>query len=155
MTLTQLAERSGVSTALLSQIERGLSSPSLRTLSKLRLALNLPSSFFFDDDAPVDGPLADPPYICRAHERPLLELVPGAPHKELLHHLPADIFEMMVVEIPPGGDSGPDPIHYPSEKGGLVLEGKLELSLAGQTSLLEVGDSFLFDGELPHRLANP
>lgn len=155
LTLEQLSDMSGVSSALLSQVERGLSSPSLRTLSRLRLALNLPSSFFFEDDTIQEAPLTDPPYICRFHDRPRLELGPNAPHKELLHHQSSQIFDMMVIEIPPFGNSGPDPIHYPSEKGGMVLQGELKLSISGQDSRLKAGDSFLFDGKLPHRLSNP
>jgi len=155
ITLQQLANQSGVSSALLSQIERGLTSPSLRTLSKLRLALSLPSSFFFEEEPGHSDYLQDPPYICRVGDRPHLDLGVGAPHKELLHHGGSRIFEMMVVEIPPRGDSGPDPISYPSEKGGMVLQGTLELVVEGASSQLKIGDSFLFDGILPHRLLNP
>ncbi|HEY0295278.1 MAG TPA: cupin domain-containing protein [Bordetella sp.] len=155
ITLLQLADWADLSPGLISQIERGVTSPSLRTLSKLRNALELPTSFFFEEEPGHAGYLQDPSYICRAGDRPRLDLGLGAPHKELLHHGGSRVFEMMIVEIPPAGDSGPKVISYPSEKGGMILQGQLELTVDGRRNLLDPGDSFLFDGSLPHQLRNP
>lgn len=153
MTLQQLAAQADISPGLLSQIERGATSPSLRTLTKLRAALDLPSSFFFEDESPVSDEAQDPDYVCRAQARPALALGPGEPSKELLHHGGSRVFEFMIIKVPPHGTS--DPISYPSEKGGYVLEGQLGLVVDERTTLLEPGDSFLFDGIRTHLIFNP
>lgn len=153
MTLQQLAKRADISPALLSQIERGATSPSLRTLTKLRTALDLSSSFFFDDENPATDTSPDPDYVCRSHTRPVLALGPGEPGKELLHHGGSRVFEFMIITIPPHGTS--DPISYPSEKGGYVLEGQLGLVVDERATFLEPGDSFLFDGIRTHSIYNP
>lgn len=153
MTLQQLAAQAEISPGLLSQIERGATSPSLRTLTKLRAALDLPSSFFFDDEHPETDTLPDPAYVCRSNSRPVLVLGPGEPYKELLHHGGSRVFEFMIITIPPNGTS--EPISYPSEKGGYVLEGQLGLLVDGHATLLEPGDSFLFDGIRTHSVYNP
>lgn len=153
MTLQQLAAQADISQGLLSQIERGATSPSLRTLTKLRAALDLPSSFFFDDEHPLSDTSPDPDYVCRSNERPVLVLGPGEPYKELLHHGASRVFEFMIITIPANGTS--EPISYPSEKGGYVLEGQLGLLVDGHSTLLEPGDSFLFDGIRTHSVYNP
>ncbi|HEY0295279.1 MAG TPA: helix-turn-helix domain-containing protein [Bordetella sp.] len=155
MTLQELARRAEISPGLLSQVERGVSSPLLKTLLKLRNALDLPSSFFFEEDPPLPQAEADPSYLCRAGDRPRLDMGDMAPHKELLHHNDSRVFEMMIIHIPPRTKVGPAAMQYPSEKGGLVLEGRVDLNVDGRSSLLSSGDSFLFDGSAPHFLYNP
>jgi transcriptional regulator with XRE-family HTH domain len=159
MTLQELAAEAEISPALLSQIERGVTSPSLRTVAKLRTALDLPSAFFFEDEAPAPvqalGAGVEPPWICRANDRPLLNLGPNSPSKQLLHHGGSRVFEFMIVNFPPLSQTGPQAISYPSEKGGYVLEGELRITVDGYTSSLKAGDSFLFDGIRPHHLSNP
>lgn len=156
LTLRHLAESAEISQALLSQVERGQTSPSLKTLLKLRNALNLPSSFFFEDKgvSPAVGQI-ETDYICREDERPRLVFEAGAPHKELLHKGHSKVFEMMIVHMPPETEIGPTAFRYPSEKGGLVLAGTPTLRVAGHDSVLYPGDSFQFDGWQSHALLNP
>lgn len=153
LSLKELAGKAGISVGILSQVERGINSPSLRTLSKVRTALGLPSSFFFDDDHPPVTGSDEPDFICRVADRPQLFLGPGAPHKELLHHGTPRVFEFMTIELPPNYESGTS--SYPSEKGGYVLEGTVIMTVGDKTVTLHPGDSFLFDGIKPHTLLNP
>jgi uncharacterized cupin superfamily protein len=60
----------------------------------------------------------------------------------------------MMLVIPSGGSSGVAPIGYPSEKGGLVIEGQITLHVGPNATRLCEGDSFQFDGVLPHRFVN-
>lgn len=152
ISLKALAEKAEISIGILSQMERGMNSPSLRTLTKVRTALGLPSSFFFDDDHPQRDVPGVANFICRANERPQLHLGKGAVHKELLHHNPSRVFEFMTVELPPNSQTGTS--SYPSEKGGFVLEGEVVVTIGGDTATLYEGDSLLFDGVTPHALAN-
>jgi transcriptional regulator with XRE-family HTH domain len=150
LSLQRLAELSDVSVGMLSHIERNLTSPSLRTLTKIRLALKVPISALFENQPESE----DVEFARRAEARPLLDLGPDILVKELLSPANARALQFMMLVIPPGGGSGPQPIGYPSEKGGLVVEGRIRLQVGETSTLLSKGDSFQFDGALPHRFVN-
>jgi transcriptional regulator with XRE-family HTH domain len=148
--LQRLAELSDVSVGMLSHIERGLTSPSLRTLTKIRLALDVPISALFETADEPEG--VD--FVRRAKSRPVLDLGPEHLIKELLSPPNARALQFMMLLIPPGGSSGTAPIGYPSEKGGLVIEGQITLHVGQNVTRLGEGDSFQFDGAQPHRFVN-
>lgn len=150
MSLQELARESGVSVGMISQIERDIANPSMRVLTALRRALNMPMQEMFSDSP--DGSDEDPPFIRRAADRPHIDL--GSLQKELLtsggnHHL-----QMMILTIGPEATSGNTALSYPAEKGGLVLEGELTLFVNGQSAVLKEGDSFVFDSSLEHGFRN-
>ncbi len=151
MTLQELADRSGVSTGMLSQLERDRANPSLRVLSQVRDALGASLSALFADS---EGPSSvDPDFVCRAGRRPLLDV--GYLNQEILAVGSPGGMQMTLLHLPPGADARDYPLVVSSEKGGLVLEGSFLLSVAGKEALLGPGDSFLFDGTLPHSFRNP
>lgn len=150
LTLQELADASGVSVGMLSQIERDRANPSLRVLSQVRDALGASISELFEETAATP---ADPAFVCRADARPRLDL--GYLQKQLLSRRRAGGLQLMILIIPPLGTSGDQAISAPYEKGGMVMEGSLALSVGGEEALLQEGDSFLFDGALPHSLRNP
>jgi transcriptional regulator with XRE-family HTH domain len=150
MSLQELGRESGVSVGMISQIERDLANPSMRVLTALRRALNMPMQEMFGD--PTEGPAGDPAFLRRAEKRPHIDL--GHLQKELLtsggnHHL-----QMMILTIAPEGSSGNTALSYPAEKGGLVLEGELTLFVNGESAILKEGDSFVFDSSLEHGFRN-
>lgn len=150
MSLQELARESGVSVGMISQIERDIANPSVRVLTALRRALNMPMQEMFSDTPDISD--EDPPFLRRVEKRPHIDL--GSLQKELLtsggnHHL-----QMMILTIAPEGSSGKTALSYPAEKGGLVLEGELTLSVNGQSAVLMEGDSFVFDSALEHGFRN-
>lgn len=149
-TLQELAAASGVSAGMLSQVERDRANPSLRVLSQIRLALGAPISALFEQ---AYTPPEDPPFVRRAARRPWLEL--GYISKELLSPGGPQTLQFMILHIPALGTSGDQALVYPAEKGGMVLEGELLLTVAGQEARLQEGDSFLFDRDHPHAFRNP
>ncbi|MCC7271089.1 MAG: cupin domain-containing protein [Alphaproteobacteria bacterium] len=153
LTLSELAQRSGISVGMLSQIERDLANPSLRTLTRIRMALAVPLSALFAEDEPPSS-AGDPEFVRRAARRPRLDLGPELVVKELLSSAAAVNMQFMVLNIPPGGGSGESVLMYPAEKAGLVLEGRFSLRVGEQEATLEEGDSFQFDSALPHRFWN-
>jgi mannose-6-phosphate isomerase-like protein (cupin superfamily) len=54
----------------------------------------------------------------------------------------------------PGSDTGEDLLAHSGEEGGVIVEGELELTVAGRTWLLRAGDAYYFDSRLPHRFRN-
>ena len=54
----------------------------------------------------------------------------------------------------PGTDTGEDLLTHSGEEGGVVIEGELELTVAGNVQVLGPGDAYYFDSHLPHRFRN-
>ena len=56
---------------------------------------------------------------------------------------------------PPGSDTGMDMLSHQGEEAGMLVEGRLELTVSGQVYVLESGDSYYFESSKPHRFRNP
>lgn len=149
MSIQDLADASGVSVGMLSQIERDRANPSLRIITSIREALDVPVSALFDE---VPGAARDPEFVRRAANHPHLDL--GSIRKELLSPRDARGLQFMVLKLAPQATSGNQPISSASLKGGLVMQGELHLRVGEEEAVLYPGDSFLFDGTRPHTLAN-
>jgi len=152
MSLQELAGRSGVSVGMISQIERDLANPSMRVLTAIRRALNVPIQEMFGEHPQEQGKAVDPPFVRRLEDRPHIDL--GSLKKELLTSGGHHNLQIMILKIDPGGESGNTALSYPAEKGGLVLSGELVLKVGGQEARLKQGDSFVFDSVLPHSFRN-
>lgn len=153
LTLTGLSALCGLSVGLLSQIERDLTSPSLKSLTLICDALGITMGWLFDRDPTEGAEGAD--WVVRRGSRRQLDLGPLGVTKELLSPDLGGDMQMYLVSIRPGGQSGPDTYTHKGEEGGMVLSGSLELTVDGRTLLLHEGDSFRFRSTLPHRFANP
>ena len=157
MSLQELSRASGVSSGMLSQIERNLANPSLKVLTKIQVALGTSAAALFPDqpkseEAVTFPPRRDPIFVKRLDQRPFCEL--GHLTKELLSTGTTQHLEMMLLHIPPGGSSGGSMLTTMAEKGGYVLEGKIVMSVYGEEAILSEGDSFVFDGRKPHAVSN-
>ncbi len=155
LSLTQIAEGTGTSIGLLSQIERGLSSPSVRVLSSLADMLNLSlSDFFVEEKAPP--PRQEDQVVTRANSRKKLDFWRTGISKELVtpqgNHRGTDMF---IVLIDPGGTTGAQLYSHEGEDAGFVLEGELELFVDGESYRLRPGDGFRFKSTSPHSFRNP
>lgn len=153
LSLKELAERSGLSIGLLSQIERGASSPSLRSLQALSHALNVPASWFFNDG--IVPPSEERGVIVRRDSGRKLHLTTKGIMKELVTPDLSGTLQVLLVTIVPGGSTGAGYYHHPGEEAGHVIEGTMELWVEDNQFLLHPGDSFRFSSERPHRALNP
>jgi transcriptional regulator with XRE-family HTH domain len=158
LTIAQLAKRAGVSSGLISQIERGNSNPSIRTLQRLRAALGVNLWEFLDDRSSTAAGDARAPeaskFIRRKSDRP--RIIVGATRlvKELLSPRNDRNLRFMIISLPPGGESE-DVIIGQGEKGGLVTQGRVRLTVGSEDSELMEGDSFQFPSSIAHKLSNP
>ncbi len=161
MILTQLAEMCGISSSFLSQIERDQANPSISTLHNIANALEVPLAYFFTDrDDPVE---TAPPSrnhhqdveIVRAGQRKIL-IYPGSGIKnELLSPDLNRSIQMMWVVIPPGAETGPEPLIHEGEECGIVLQGKVEIWAGDEHFILGPGDAVYQKSTIPHRSRNP
>ena len=151
LSLVELSRAAKVSVAMISQIETGQVTPSLKTLEKLRLALEVPlgSFFSYSDDGGRSAQI-----VVRRGERRALNLPRLGLAKELLSPDGASNLEIMELVLSPGGNSGDEPWVRSGEKAGVVLSGRFLLRHGENTYDLEVGDSFQFNGSIPHMFEN-
>lgn len=153
MSLGILAERSKMSIGFLSQVERGLSSPSLRVLATLADVLGIGLAALVEDGAKRSG--ADG-FVTRESERPELKLWRTGVSKQLLSAAgPDSRLNLFMVMLEPGGSTGDAFYSHDGEEAGLVLEGTMLLVVEDREWTLQAGDSFRFASRLPHRFANP
>lgn len=155
LTIARLAETAGVSSGMISQIERGTTNPSIRTLQRLRAALGVNLWEVLDrSGAPKVAAAAQPStYVLRRPDRPKIVVGESRLVKELLSPRKDRNLRFMIITLPPGGVSE-DVIIGEGEKGGLVIEGCVQLTVGSETSDLAEGDSFQFPSSLPHALSN-
>lgn len=151
LTLAALSARSQISVGMLSHIERGKTSPSLKLLDRLRVALKVPLASFFE--APDDRS-AEEGTITRAGHRATLAFSKRGLIKELLSPPGHAEMEVLMLSIEVGGGSGEDPWRRNGEKAGYVMQGRFELRIGEQVHVLEVGDAFQFDSRQPHWFRN-
>jgi transcriptional regulator with XRE-family HTH domain len=150
-TIAELSKATGLSKGYLSQIERGISSPSVKALHSISRALGVTISWFFPPETDGDEALRD--IVVRAHARRKLSFENGITDELLSPNLDRTI-ELLRCIFPPGSESGTEPYNHRGEEAGIVLSGQLDLWLDEQHIQLNEGDSFAFSSERPHRYAN-
>lgn len=149
LTLQQVAGLSGLSLSFISQVERDLVSPSVTSLQKISRALGIQIGGFFNSP-PKNG------RVVRVHQRPRL-IYPNRIEEEYLL-TPADSRHLQVLyyRLKPGASSGDAAYSHDSdEECGIVQSGRLQVSVDGETYLLEAGDAITFDSHSPHTWLNP
>ncbi|HEY4779441.1 MAG TPA: XRE family transcriptional regulator [Solirubrobacterales bacterium] len=149
--LRDLAERSGVSAPMLSQVERGETSPTLAVAEKIASGLDLTLSQLLRLD---EGQHVA---VSRAGERRRLERG-GHRFEELTPPLPGQRADVSLHTLEPGATTGgreDPPMHEPgSRETAVVLNGHLALFVEGARHDLGSGDSVTFDADLPHHFEN-
>lgn len=147
LSLERLARASGVSRAMLSQIELGQSTPSINVLWKIARALELSLSSLVSLAAarPPSVLRADAPHVVVANG-PALSMrslcPPGSTRSSELFELHLAPHASETLSADPVGTS----------KTLVVVSGSLEIELGGETHVLEVGDAFCFESDLEHVL---
>jgi transcriptional regulator with XRE-family HTH domain len=151
LSLRDLSDRSGVSAPMLSQVERGETSPTLSVAERIAGGLELTLSQLLRLDE-TDGVS-----VVRADER---RSGGGARHRYevLTPPLPGLRAEVSLHKLKPGASTaGPDdpPMHEPgSRETAVVVDGPLSFVCGGREHELETGDSVTFDADLPHHFEN-
>jgi transcriptional regulator with XRE-family HTH domain len=152
LSLRDLADRSGVSAPMLSQVERGETSPTLAVAERIATGLELSLSQLLRLDE-TDGVS-----VVRAAER---RRGGGRAHRYevLTPPLPGLRAEVSLHSLAPGASTaGPDdpPMHEPGSRETAVVErGPVRFVCGGSAQDLDDGDSVTFDADLPHHFENP
>ncbi len=146
LTLDELSRRSGVSSGLLSQLERGIGNPAFGTLLQLAHGLDISIGQL------IQVPDQDS-VVVRAGERRQLEPDDGS-KMELLTPGFSGSLEAVWSETGPGYDTSAHPLKHKGEEFGLVLSGHKEVYLDGVCYTLGPGDSITYSSLIPHWYKN-
>ncbi|MFA7667126.1 MAG: XRE family transcriptional regulator [Burkholderiaceae bacterium] len=146
VSLAELARVTGRSIGYLSQIERGLSSPTLREVALIADVLKVG---FMDLVAP-HGANAGAEPIRRDADRTYIPFRGPGIAKRVLSPRNSGSIEMFVMEIEADVGTGQQPYSHDGEESGFVLAGSIELTVGPARYRLEPGDSFRFSSRIPH-----
>ena len=155
LSLRDLAERSGVSAPMLSQVERGETSPTLQVATRIAygLELRLSQLLRLDEDGAVS--------VVRAAERRKGPTSARSGHRYeiLTPPVPGQRAELSRHTLAAGaktGGPGDPPMHEPgSRETALVESGTVVLNCDGADYRLNAGDCVTFDADLSHHFENP
>jgi XRE family transcriptional regulator, regulator of sulfur utilization len=151
LSLRDLAARSGVSPPMLSQVERGETSPTLAIAERIAggLELTLSQLLRLDERGHV--------VVLPAGERRVRSRH-GHRTEELTPPLPGQRADVSMHALEPGaatGRSGDPPLHEPGARETMVvLSGTVTLVIDSDRHDLSEGDSVTFDADLPHHFEN-
>jgi transcriptional regulator with XRE-family HTH domain len=145
----ELARRAGVTNGLISLVEMNRVSPSVSSLKKLLDGIPMSMAEFFTGDfnerAPIFYEAGELVEI--GNEEVSLKLVaaqrPGR-QMTLLHERYA-----------PGAGTGEEMLEHRGEECGVVIRGRIEVTVGGNTRTLGPGEAYYFNSNLPHRFHNP
>jgi transcriptional regulator with XRE-family HTH domain len=139
LSLRDLAKEVDLTASFLSQIERDLADPSIKSLRRIADALSVPMLYFLAERG-------EPDPVVRRNLRKKLVL----PHSKVAYELlTPDLdrkMEMFVVEVYPSQKNIAHPLPHPTEECILVLSGCLHVKLNDTEYVLESGDSIYFEG---------
>lgn len=151
LSLRDLAERSGVSAPMLSQVERGETSPTLAVAGRIAAGLELTLSQLLRLDEGRHMVITRAGEGRRRKRR-------GHIVEELTPPLPGQRADVSLHTLAPGAATGgPDdpPMHEPgARETAVLLAGSLDLFIDGELRTLAEGDSVTFDADLPHHFEN-
>jgi len=153
LSLKELADLTGFSTALLSQMENHLVSPSLGTIIKMARALSVRVGDFLGE---TEG---EPYTIVRKEERKKVSRFAskdgvkyGYSYESLGFEKKDRHMEPFIVTLEPATVKTAKTSVHEGEEFIFVLEGEMEVILGNHTDILYAGDSIYYDSSIPHRV---
>jgi transcriptional regulator with XRE-family HTH domain len=145
----KLAQQSGVANATISLIESNKLNPTVSMLKKVLNGIPVSMSEFFSDQ--VDQPEK---VFFRADE--LTEIADGGvSFLQVGTNLNNKAIQFMRECYQPGAGTGKHQIIHEGEECGLILSGKLKVTVNAQTATLRAGDAYYFNSNQPHSFVNP
>lgn len=151
LTIQELATRSGVSANMISRVERGLTIPSVQILMKLAVVFEKSINFFVEEVATTHEVVFSSP---GGRDTTVYDDEHNMHTESYTSGLRDPQFMAFHCTIPKGGSSGRQHMYHPGDELIVLLEGQLQVTIAGETYLLEQGDSLSFKSHMPHRWDN-
>ncbi|MDK2585189.1 cupin domain-containing protein [Romboutsia sedimentorum] len=149
LSIRNLAKLANVTPSLLSQIERGLSNPSVNSLKSIASSLNVPLFTFFISEVNKKD------LIVRGNNRKKV-ILPGSDNViyEVLAPEITDNLEFAIMNLAPNTSSCNEPIHHNGYEIAYILEGEVNLYLDDEKFTLYKDDSVKVPIGTNHRWEN-
>jgi transcriptional regulator with XRE-family HTH domain len=151
LTIQDLAIRSRVSSNMISRIERGLTIPSVQILMKLAEVFDKSINYFVEEVATTHEVVFSSP---GQRDTTVYDDEHNMHTESYTSGLRDPQFMAFLCTVPKGGSSGRQQMYHPGDELIVLLEGQLQITIAGDTYLLEAGDSLSFKSHMPHRWDN-
>ncbi len=144
----KLAQSAGVSNATISLIEHGRTDPSMGLLKRVLDVMGVPFADFFSEPS-----RADDKYFFARNE---LSKISSGPitYYQVGGDLRDSQLQLLYEFYEPGADTGQSMLSHDAEEGGILVQGRLEVTVGQQKQTLSPGDAYRFSSQLPHRFRN-
>lgn len=149
MTMRDLSSVTGITPSMLSQIERGVTNPSISTLRTIAKALDLPLYYFFFEDEALR-----PNFVVRSNERKTIGLPNYDVSYDLLTPDTSGELEFCMMRLQPGSHSSEKAMNHSGEEVSFVLQGDVRLEIEQECYALSEGDSVYIPPQANHRWTN-
>jgi transcriptional regulator with XRE-family HTH domain len=150
LTIQELAQKSRVSSNMISRIERGLTIPSVEILMKLADAFGMSIGYFVEE---AEKGTMIVPTVQRKGE-PIFFFEDKHQIISLTHGIRDPSFTVFCDTLEEGCSSGEGGMVHNGEEFAYVLKGKMQFVIDGESYVLEEGDSIVFKASIPHRWDN-
>ena len=145
----QLARQSGVANATISQVEAGKLNPTVSMLKKILDGVPMGLGEFFADDLQPQDRL-----FYRADE--LAEIADGGvSYRQVGTNLATKSIQLLKECYQPGAGTGKHSMTHEGEECGIILKGRLRVTVGDDIATLTVGDAYYFKSSQPHTFENP
>lgn len=145
----QLARQSGVANATISQIEAGKLNPTVSMLKKVLDGIPIGLGEFFGEAFEAQERI-----FFRAEE--LTEIADGGiSYRQVGAHLGNRAIQLLKECYQPGAGTGRHALTHEGEECGIVLKGRLEVTVGDESRVLSAGDAYYFKSHQPHQFRNP
>lgn len=142
LTLRDVALMTNLTESLLSQIETSKANPSIASLMAISKVLGVPIGAFFETMSHTSGP------VTRGSDRQVVHTANGITYQLMSKETEDSPIEVVWAEYEPGATTGE--FQHEGVECGVVLKGKLEVTIDGQKHVLNTGDSITFESTRPH-----
>lgn len=149
MNIKELANLTGVTSSLLSQIEKGTANPSINTLKQISNALDVPLFNFFINDVATDSLV-----VRKESRKKIMFSEDDSFAYELLSPNSKGEIEMMLMKIPPQQSSSKEQFSHRGEEVAYVIKGDVRLYLMNSIIDLNCGDSVKIPSHSNHKWEN-
>jgi transcriptional regulator with XRE-family HTH domain len=144
----ELAKRAGVTNGMISLIEQNRVSPSVSSLKKVLDGIPMSLAEFFTLDLS-----ASPQVFYRSDELTVMG-DRSVTFKLVAARRASRAMSVLHEQYAPGADTGADMLRHEGEEGGVVVSGRIELTVGAETRQLRPGDAYYFTSAIPHRFRN-
>lgn len=141
----ELAKRAGVTNSTISLIEANQSNPSVGALKRILdgIPIGMAEFFAIEPDTPQK-------YFYQCDE--LVEIGKGPiSYLQVGDNLFSRALQILRERYEPGADTGKVLLVHEGEEGGVVISGRIEITVGAERKILGPGDAYYFESKQPHR----